>query len=1779
MINTGTATTTNSGVLEATAGGSLVLQSVIADGTSGTILAAGGNVYLDGADIQGGTLTSSAGGVIYQENSATDAGSTLDGTTNTVVVNGSLVVNNDCGLGLLGTIDNLGTISLASTNSYTDLDVGTNTGSVASTVTLTGSGMIVLSNNTANAIQGGIQGDTLDNLNNTISGAGVFSSNLVLVNATGGTIDANDANALFIQTGSNVVTNNGVLESTSTGGLILQSTVDNGTAGSIAATGGGVYLDGTTIEGGTLTASGGGTIYQENTAGYNGSTLDGTTYTVTISGPLVVENDCGLGLLGKINNLGTISLDSTNNTTDLDIGVTSGSTTSTVTLTGGGAVVLSDNSANLIGGGISGDELLNVNNTISGAGSVNSNLDLVNASGGVIDATGANALIVATGSYAVSNSGLMESTNTGGLVLQSVVNNGTAGRIVAAGGTVFLDGTTIQGGTLAASAGGTIYQEDTAGYNGSTLDGTDHAITVSGPLVVDNDAGLGLLGTINNLGTILVDSTNSTTDLYIGVTSGSTPSTVTLTGTGTIALSDNSANQIDGGITGDVLDNVSNTINGAGTFNGNVVLDNSGIVEATDSDNTLIIQSPTITNLAGGQLLAANGATLLIETGTLTNQGLIQADDASFVTFQSNETLTNNANNGTLTGGSYGAVSTGDGATLSITGSAVSTIAATIILSGAASTIEFGGTTIDASLQTIAAGGTLSLLSGRAFTATANSGTLADNGLLSLGGTSFTAASLAIGTTGTLSGYGTLAGPVSDAGLINATGGTLTFTSAVSGAGTLAAAAGATVDLTVPGALAEKISGAGTLQLDGGTYTISNETVAIGTVKVDSGSALTGSGTLTGALIDSGSVNASGGTLVIDGVVNTGTFSAGASATLDLAGGGSFTGLISGAGTLEIASHAFTLTSGGSLTVANVLETANFTLASDAYTNAAGKHFTIDAGTGQTVVLGATGTGRFSNAGTFLANGPGIADIATTFADTGTASVTAGTLLLAKTLSGSGTLSAGTNSVLEISGGGTFSGAINGAGTVDVGVLTLSTGASLTASNVVETGGLSLVSDALTIAAGHTFTMATTAGKTLVIGGTGTGASVTNAGSFIVSGGGEGYINTGFTDTGTASVTAGTLLLAKTLAGSGTLSAGAGALLEINGGGSFSGALTGAGTLALGSTITFTTGATLSAANVLQTGSLTLASVALTNSVGDTYTIDAAKTALISYTGTSSLTNAGTLLSNGAGTATIGVAFADTGFASVTAGTLALTKTLTGTGTLSAGTGAVLAISGGGTFTGAITGAGTVDLGALTLSTGASLTASNVVETGGLSLVSDALTIASGHSFTMATTAGKTLVIGGTGTGAGVTNAGSFIVSGGGEGYINTGFTDTGTASVTAGTLLLARTLAGSGTLSAGAGALLEINGGGSFSGALTGAGTLALGTTTVTLSTGASLSAANVLQTGSLTLASVALTNGAGDTYTIDAAKTALISYTGTSSLTNAGTLLSNGAGTATIGVAFADTGLASVTAGTLALTKALTGTGTLSAGTGAVLAISGGGTFTGAITGAGTVDIGVLTLSTGASLSATTVVQTGGLSLVSDAVTIGAGHSFAMSTTSGASLVIGGTGTGTSLTNAGTFSANGAGTGIANLAFINTGTVNANAGTLSFLGAVTNNGTIDAASGLASVKTTVSGTGTLEIGSAGTLSLLLGAGSGQVVDFAASAGLLDLTKPLDFTGSIAGFSGSDQIDVLNTAYTQYNYNTGTDVLTLKNGSATVASLQFIGTSGVTVQSDGHSGALITFG
>ncbi|MBC9249517.1 hypothetical protein A9179_04410 [Pseudomonas alcaligenes] len=147
--------------------------------------------------------------------------------------------------------------------------------------------------------------------------------------------------------------------------------------------------------------------------------------TLSNSGTLVIHDGAVLPLGGVVDNSGSILLDAGSATSQLEVLVES------LTLRGGGQLTLSDNANNLIIGGAATARLLNENNTISGAGQIGGGqMTLLNA--GLILASGANALVLDTGTTTISNSGTLESTGAGGMTVASALDN--SGHLWANGG-------------------------------------------------------------------------------------------------------------------------------------------------------------------------------------------------------------------------------------------------------------------------------------------------------------------------------------------------------------------------------------------------------------------------------------------------------------------------------------------------------------------------------------------------------------------------------------------------------------------------------------------------------------------------------------------------------------------------------------------------------------------------------------------------------------------------------------------------------------------------------------------------------------------------------------------------------------------------------------------------------------------------------------------------------------------------------------------------------------------------------------------------------------------------------------------------------------------------------------------------------------------------------------------------------------------------------------------------------------------------------------------------
>ncbi|HWT98316.1 MAG TPA: Ig-like domain-containing protein, partial [Terriglobales bacterium] len=148
---------------------------------------------------------------------------------------GTLAISDGAFMPVSGVIDNTGVIQLNSTGNETDLEI------IQHGATLQGGGQVVLSDDSHNTIYGSTADTLLHNVDNTISGAGnIGGGSLTLVND--GSIVADGTHALTIDTGTNHITNTGTLEATGSGGLVIDSPLDN--SGTLWANGGNVTVNG-----------------------------------------------------------------------------------------------------------------------------------------------------------------------------------------------------------------------------------------------------------------------------------------------------------------------------------------------------------------------------------------------------------------------------------------------------------------------------------------------------------------------------------------------------------------------------------------------------------------------------------------------------------------------------------------------------------------------------------------------------------------------------------------------------------------------------------------------------------------------------------------------------------------------------------------------------------------------------------------------------------------------------------------------------------------------------------------------------------------------------------------------------------------------------------------------------------------------------------------------------------------------------------------------------------------------------------------------------------------------------------------------------------------------------------------------------------------------------------------------------------------------------------------------------------------------------------------------
>ena len=557
-------------------------------------------------------------------------------------------------------------------------------------------------------------------------------------------------------------------------------------AGLIADAAGDLF--GTTYSGG---ANGDGTVFELVNNGGGSYTLTtlasftGTNGADPIAGLIAdAAGDLfGTTSSGGANGDGTVfELSGTATPTQLEI-------SGTLTLDGGsggatgpGQVLLSDSSANFIASDGSAATLTNVDNTISGAGTIgDAYLTLDNQQYGVIDADGTNPLILDTGTNTITNAGTFEATNGGTLLIENstVANTGTIQ--AEADSEVELTNATVSGGMVSTASTGEIVATGTSEIENVTI-GNSGTIDFTGSSTLDNVSITGGDLTIASGATLILDDV--TLDNVAVTVDGGTNVSIQIDANDTLTWAGASSFGPGAGFDAIVIDNNghiyhtgtlslgfsmttfegtgTDTENGGNTGVPSTLINEGNTFDGYGQQGGGTAGSFTLTNEALGTFDAdVSGQSFIWDAGgsTITNQGLVEATNGG--TFEIESTVHNDTTVVNNAGGNVDAEAGSEVllANATIDGGTV-TIAATGLLLGTSpigpgdGAAEIENATID-NLGTLETGGTFTL----------DDDTV--NGLITATGSGSDTINIDSGTTLTLSGA-TINGPsIADNGAIS----------------------------------------------------------------------------------------------------------------------------------------------------------------------------------------------------------------------------------------------------------------------------------------------------------------------------------------------------------------------------------------------------------------------------------------------------------------------------------------------------------------------------------------------------------------------------------------------------------------------------------------------------------------------------------------------------------------------------------------------------------------------------------------------------------------------------------------------------------------------------------------------------------------------------------------------------------------------------------------------------------------------------------------------------
>jgi fibronectin-binding autotransporter adhesin len=582
-------TTSNSGTMEATLGATLQLDAGTYTQTStGAIIASETGSVLSTVNLESG--------VVINDGKLTITGTTatinLVGTTPTLTLNGvsisgtgALELADGSTTTLLGTITNTSTIDLNSTGDTSTLSIG------AASVTLSGTGKIILASNGKDVITGASSSDTLHN-GNTIEGPGNIGDGVIgLVNT--GTIEtvAHQTSNTEIDAGTAGFNNQGTVEAVASTTLYIDNASNqflNFNSGTSTLTGGTYVVDGIlefdgasiTTDAASITLSGASAKIENSTNSANaltnlntiasGGTFDIITQTFTTTGNFTNNGTLDVGTSSKFIIPTADTLTNFSGTT-----LTGGAYNVTGTLEFAGANIV-NNDASIT---LTGTKALIENSTTSG----NALAGFANNEAGATFALASAAKFTTAGNF--TNSGTLN-VGTGSLFAVGAsgaddLANFSSATSTLTGGTYIVTGTgQIQfnngGGSASIVTNAANITLATAGSTSSFIDQTGANMLASfatnastGSFTLETDRSFTTVGAFSNAGAVLINKGSTFT---VGANGAYTNSAGSTTVNGTLTVTTSGAVDITGGtLFGD-----------AGTINGNVNLTGSSIVDPGD---------------------------------------------------------------------------------------------------------------------------------------------------------------------------------------------------------------------------------------------------------------------------------------------------------------------------------------------------------------------------------------------------------------------------------------------------------------------------------------------------------------------------------------------------------------------------------------------------------------------------------------------------------------------------------------------------------------------------------------------------------------------------------------------------------------------------------------------------------------------------------------------------------------------------------------------------------------------------------------------------------------------------------------------------------------------------------------------------------------------------------------------------------------------------------------------------------------------------------------------